>query len=303
MSESDINALIEQISETIRTRSEGSLSVPRTKEAYTKLLRQYSLIEQKYVSTHAKGFVKGLLYHHNTHNNAALTALFHMRKGAPVPIAYAGDKLLLNALPELIRNEFSSLSEDETKRVRLGDRSGQTFSLVLKKMIVARDPVFLASVTSSTLFNTAHFDYCASLLRSMYERNLDLRSPIMMIYINNIATDISSIVKSQEGGNIYIDHFMLRLPRGSFLHAGVYTLVEFSDSIVNMLKSKYPESVRIFIISLDTYLVVYGDDIQSSLDLKRNRINFEFHGNSIPFRVEQAAIDSPQALYLFLEKL
>ena len=303
MSDSDINALIEQISETIRTRSEGSLSLDRTKAAYRKLLRQYNLIEQKYVSTHAKGFVKGFLYHHNGHNNATLTALFHMRKGQPVPVAYAGDRLLLNALPELIRNEYASLSEDETRRVRLGDTSGQTFSLVLKKMIVARDPVFLASVTSSTLFNTVHFDYCASLLRSMYERNLELRSPVMMIYINNIATEISAIFKLQMGGNLNIDHFMLRLPRGSFVHAGIYTLIEFSDSIVNMLRSKYPESALIFVVSLSTYLVVYGDEVRDSLDLKRNRINFEFHGNNIPYKVEQAAIDSPQALYLFLEKL
>ena len=87
------------------------------------------------------------------------------------------------------------------------------------------------------------------------------------------------------------------------MHAGMYTLIEFSNFIVDTLKSRYSAPSSIFALSLASYLVVYGDEVQNSLDLKRNRINFEFHGNNIPYKVEQTEIGSPQSLYLFLERL
>ena len=303
MSESDISVLMEQIRETIKSSSDGSLPAARTREAYKKLLRRYNLIEQKYVSSHGKGFVKGLLHNHNSHNNANLTALFLMKGGAPVPVAYAGDRLLLAAMPELITREYASLLEDGTARFRLGDKSGQSFSMIVKKMTVARESIVVASVSSTPLFNPDQFEYCAGLMRSIFERTLELRSPIMMIYINNISSEISTLFRSLDDGSLYIDHYQLRIPRGSFVHAGIYTLTEFSNFIVSTLKSKYPDSAHIFAISLSSYLVVYGDEIKNSLDLKRNRINIEFHGNNIPYKFDQIEIDSPQSLYLYLEKL
>lgn len=303
MSESDISALLEQIRETIRSSSEGTLPVDRTREAYRKLLRRYNLIEQKYVSRHAKGFIKGLLYHHNTHNYSTLAALFLLKGGEWVPVAYAGDRLLLAAMPELIAREQASLLDDVTARFRLGDKGGQPFSMIIKKMTVARESIVVASVTSSPLFNMEYFEHLASLMRSIFERSMELSSPIMMIYINNISSEISSIFRSQEGGALHIDKFHLRIPPGSFMHAGMYTLIEFSNFIVDTLKSRYSAQSSIFALSLASYLVVYGDEVQNSLDLKRNRINFEFHGNNIPYKVEQTEIGSPQSLYLFLERL
>ena len=303
MSESDISALMEQIRETIRSGSDGALSVTRAREAYKKLLRRYNLIEQKYVSSHSKGFVKGLLYNHNSHNNSNLTALFLMNGTEPVPVAYAGDRLLLAAMPELITREYSSLLDDAIARFRLGEKSGQYFSMIIKKMTVARESIVMVSVSSAPHFSTGHFEYCAGLMQSIFERALELRSPVMMIYSNNISAEISSVFRSMDGGSMHVDQFQLRIPRGSFMHAGIYTLTEFSSIIVTTLKSKYPDSVHIFALSLSTYLVVYGDEIKNSLDLKRNRINLEFHGNSIPYKVEQIEVDSPQSLYLFLEKL
>lgn len=303
MTTSDITALMEQIRDTIKSSSDGSLSINKARDAYEKLLRHYNLIEQKYVSSHAKGFVKGLLYQHNSRNSANLTALFLMKGGEPVPVVYAGDRILLAALPELITLEYSSLLDDATARVRLGDKDGQSFSMVLKKMNVSRESIVAAAVTSTPLFNNALFEYLAALLRSMFERNMELSSPIMMIYINNISSEISSIFRSMDVGSLHLDQFQLKIPRGSFLHAGIYTLIEFSNFIVAVLKSKYPDSVHIFALSLSSYLVLYDDEVKNSLDLKRNRINFEFHGNNIPYKVDQIEIDSPQSLYLFLEKL
>ncbi len=303
MSESDISALMEQISETIRASSDGDLPITRTREMYAKLLRRYNLIEQKYVSSHAKGFVKGLLYHHNNHNSANLSALFLVKDGVPVPVAHAGDRLLLAAMPELITREYASLLDDGIARVRLGDKGGQTFSMTIKKMTVSRESIVVASVSSTPLFNTDHFEYLASLMRSIFERTMELQSPIMMIYINNISSEISNIFRSMDDGSLHIDQYQLRIPRGSFVHAGIYTLVEFSNFIVSTLKSKYPASVHIFALSLSTFLVAYGEEIKNSLDLKRNRISIEFHGNSIPYKVDQIEISSPQSLFLFLEKL
>jgi hypothetical protein len=303
MSDSTITALMEQIRETIKLSSNGSLPGSKARDAYKKLARQYNLLEQKYVSSHSRGFIKGLLYHHNSQNSANLTALLLMRKGKPVPVAFAGDRLLLAALPELVAKEYASLPDDGAARVRLGDRAGQSFSMVVKKMALPGESIIVAAVTSTPLFDTAHFEHLALLLRSIVERNLELRSPIMMIYINNIATEISSVFKSLEGGSLHVDHFLLKIPRGSFLYAGIFTLIEYSNAIVAILKSKYPDSVHIFALSLSSYLVIYGDEIKNGLELKRNRINFEFHGNNIPYKVDLSEIDSPQSLYIYLEKL
>jgi hypothetical protein len=303
MSDRAITTLVDQIRETIKARSEGSQPVAKTREAYKKLLRQYNVIEQRYISGHTGGFVKGILYHHNNHNNANLTAIFSMQGGIAQPMIFAGDTVVLKAVPELINNEFAALGEEGTTRIRIGEKSGQTFSLILKMIKVAREPIVIASVTSSTLFNTGDFEYLGALIKSLYEKNAESRSPVMMIYINNIAAEISNIYKSNASVELHIDQFQLRIPRGSFRHAGIFTLIEFSNFIVSILKSKYPESARIFALSLTNYLVVYDDITKSSLDFKRHRINFEFHGNSIPYKVDQVVINSPQSMYLFLEKL
>jgi len=303
MSESEISALMEQIRETIKSSSDGALPAAKTRDAYKKLLKRYNLIEQKYVSSHSKGFIKGLLHHHNTHNSANLTALFLMKPEGPFPVVFAGDRLLLAAMPELITREYASLLDDGTSRVRIGDKGGQSFSMIIRKMAVAGESIVVASVSSTPIFSTELFDYCAALMKSIYERNMEPRSPIMLIYINNISTEISNLYRSMDGGSLVIDQYQLRIPRGSFRHAGIYTLTEFSRFIVSTLKSKYPDSVHIFTISLSSYLVAYGEDTRNSLDLKRNKINIEFHGNSIPYKVEQTEIESPQSLFLYLEKL
>jgi len=236
-------------------------------------------------------------------NSANVTAIFMFRKGLPVLLAFAGDKILLNALPELINRERAAIDRGATVQIPLGEEGGQSFSLVLKKLMAEREMIVVASVTSSPLFNTVDFDFLAELLKLIYIKNHEFFSPVMLNYMNDISSEISRIFNGGKDGAVYADHFILRNPPGAFAHAGIYNLIDFSSFIVNTLRATYPAQVHIFALSLSNYIVLYDEKTRLGLDIRRDRIDFMYHGNNIPYKVQQNEIATYQALYLFLESL
>ncbi|MBN2160068.1 MAG: hypothetical protein JW807_11785 [Spirochaetes bacterium] len=303
MAHSDIDVLLDQIRDTIKARSDGLLSLEKTRDAYNKLLSRYRKLEKKYISEQTGAFLKGLLFQHNRLNGANLTAIFHLENNVPVPLAFAGDRILLAAAPELIARELPSLKDDAASRVKLGEATGQTFSLALKKIEVGRDTIVVVAVTSTTAFDLGDFEYLAELLKIVYTKNFEFFSPVMLNYMNDISAEISRIFNTGKDGPIHADHFHLYSPPGTFTHAGIYSLIEFSNFVVSTLKNTYPASAHIFALSLVTFLVLYDEKTSQGLAIKQNKIDFHYHGNNIPYKVLHSVIDSPQSLYLFIEKL
>lgn len=299
----DIDILLDQIRSTIKMQSDGSLQPDRTRQAYKKLLAQYEKLEKKYISENAGGYIKGLLHHHNIANSANVTAIFMFRKGLPVTLAFAGDKILLNALPELISRERAAIDGGATVRLPLGEDSGQPFSLVLKKLMAEREMIVVAAVTSTPLFNTRDFEFLAELLKSIYIKNHEFLSPVMLNYMNDLSTEISRIFNGGKEGPLYADHFILYNPPGAFALAGIYSLIDFSNFIVKTLRATYPAQVHVFVLSLSNYIVLYDEKTRLGLDIKRNRIDLLYRGNNIPYKVQQNEIETQQALYVFLESL
>ena len=299
----DIEALINRIQDAIRARSEGTRSVDQSRDDYKNLLREYEKLEKEYISDDAPGFIKGLLYDHNRSNGAILTALFALDDTGPVPLVFCGDTVLMNALPELIKRDYESRTEEAAGRIPLagGDRGG--FFLALDKIKVTGRTLILAAVSSSEAFTMRDFQFLSDLLEMLFLKKKDRRFPVMLNYINDLSAAISRIVNAAGGGRFYIDHFFLLNPYEAFAHIGIYPMIEFSDLIVETLSKTYPAGVKIFAHSVFRYLVLYDEKIKERLDIKRNRIDFVFKGNSIPYKVLHREIDSPQALYLILEEL
>jgi hypothetical protein len=299
----DIDILLDQIRNTIKMQSDGSLSPDKTRQAYKKLISQYEKLEKKYISANAGGYIKGLLHHHNVANSANVTAIFIFRKGLPEALAFAGDKILLNALPELINRERSSIDGGATVRLPLGEERGLSFSLALKKLMAEREMIVVAAVTSTPLFNVRDFEFLAELLKSIYIKNHEFFSPVMMNYMNDLSSEISRIFNGGRNGSLYADHFILFNPPGTFAQAGIYNLIDFSNFIVKTLRATYPAQVHVFVLSLSNYIVLYDEKTKLGLDIRRNRIDFMYHGNNIPYKVQQNEIETQQALYVFLESL
>jgi hypothetical protein len=299
----DIEILLDQIRNTIKMQSDGSLSPDKARQSYRKLLARYEKLESKYISANAGGYIKGLLHHHNAANSANVTAVFMFRKGLPVLLAFAGDKILMNALPELIGRERDVIDGGATARLRLGEQGGQSFSLVLKKLMAEREMIVVATVTSTPLFNAGDFEFLAELLKSIYIKNHEFFSPVMLNYMNDLSSEISRIFNGGKEGALYADHFILHNPPGAFARAGIYNLIDFSNFIVKTLRATYPAHVHIFALSLSNYIVLYDEKTKLGLDIRRNRMDFIYHGNNIPYKVLQNEIETQQALYLFLESL
>jgi hypothetical protein len=298
---SDTEILITQIKKTISLWSDGTLSLDKAKLSYKKLLDQYRKLERKYISENSRGYLKGLLHHHNLINNATLTAFFVIRGETVDPLVFAGDAILLNAIPQKI----SAMSHDQEQvtQIRLGEREGQAFTLYVRSMAVGRETVITAAVASTPLFNLQEFELLAGLLATLYRKNRELFTPVMLNYINDISSEISRLFNGGKDGPVYTDHFILFNPPGAFSGAGIYNLIDFSHFIVKTLKMTYPQHVNIFAISLSNYFVLYDENTKMGLDIKRNRIDFDYHGNNIPYKVIHTEIGTQQQLYLFLESL
>jgi hypothetical protein len=298
---SDTELLISQIKKTIALWSDGTLSLDKAKLSYKKLQDQYRKLERKYISENSRGYVKGLLHQHNLINNAALTALFVMRGDTVKPLVFAGDAILFNAIPQKISARSHEL--EPVTQIRLGEREGQAFTLFVRTMAVGRETLITASVASTTLFSLPEFDLLAELIATLYRKNRELFTPVMLNYINDISSEISRLFNGGKDGPVYTDHFILFNPPGAFAGAGIYNLIDFSRFIVKTLKMTYPPHVNIFAISLSNYFVLYDENTKMGLDIKRNRIDIDYHGNNIPYKVIHTEIGTQQQLYLFLESL
>ncbi len=298
---SDTEIILGQIKKTISLWSEGSLSLEKAKLSYKKLHDQYLKLERKYISENSHGFLKGLMHHHNIINSATLTALFAVRGDAVEPIAFAGDAILLNAIPEKI--DVQDLDKELVMQIKLGDQDDKAFTLFVKSVVIGRETIVAAAVASTPLFSNTDFDLLAELLTTLYGKYLELFTPVMLNYINDISSEISRLFNGGKDGPVYTDHFVLYNPPGAFAGAGIYNLIDFSHFIVKTLKRTYPSHVHIFALSLSNYFVLYDEKTKMGLDVKRNRIDFDYHGNNIPYKVNHTEIGTQQQLYLFLESL
>ncbi|GEM_PF-1595015 len=298
---SDTEILLSQIKNTISLWSEGSLSLEKAKLSYLKLNDQYRKLERKYISENPRGFIKGLLHNHNIANNATLTALFALGDESVEPLAFAGDAILLKAIPQKIASK--DLDGRTVKKVRLGEHEGKAFSLFVKVIAVGRESIAAASIASTPLFNQKDFELLAELLAMLYRKNRELYAPVMLNYINDLSSGISRLFNGGKNGPVYADLFILYNRPGTFAGAGIYNLIDFSHFVVKVLKTTYPANVHIFAISLSTYFVLYDETTKLGLDIKRNRIDFNYHGNNIPYKIVHTEIGTQQQLYLFLESL
>lgn len=297
----DTEIFLNQIKNTIALNTDGSLSMERAIIAYKKLREQFHKLERKYVGENTRGFIKGLLYHHNIVNSATLTALFRAREDVVEPIAYAGDTILLNAIPAFLKKSLDNQDREKLIQVRLGEQSGHPFSLYATCIDMGSETIITATVTSTPLYSTVEFDLLSELLRLLYQKKRKFYSPVTLNYSDDISAETSRLFNSGKDGPIYIDHFILYNQPGAFIGAGIYNLIDFSHFIVKTLKMTYPSDVHIFALSLNNYFVLYDENTKMGLDIKLNRIDFDYHGNNIPYKVIHNEIETQQQLYLFLE--
>lgn len=298
---SDTEILLSQIKNTITLWSEGSLPLEKAKLSYRKLHDQYLKLERKYISENPRGFIKGVLHNHNISNNATLTALFALREGSVETLAFAGDAILLNAIPAKMSR--LDLEGGTVKKVRLGEQEGKAFMLFVKAMVAGRDSIAVASIASTPLFNQKDFELLAELLSTLHRKNRELYTPVMLNYIHDLSSEITRLFNGGKDGPVYADQFILYNRPGAFSGAGIYNLIDFSHFVVKTLKTTYPANVHIFTLSLSNYFVLYDEATKMGLDIKRNRIDFNYHGNNIPYKVVHTEIGTQQQLYLFLESL
>ncbi len=299
----DTEIFVSQIKNTIRAWSDGSLSFDRAKFAYKKLHEQYLKIERKYISENTRGFLKGLLHNHNIANSATLTALFRANDDSVSTLAYAGDAILLNAIPELLQEKSKDIEKDSVIQMRLGEQTGQSFSLFLKRIVIGRETIVIAAVTSTPLFNSGDFELLSEILSLVFKKNRDLLAPVTLNYIHDISSQISRLFNGGKDGPVFTDHFILYNPPGAFTGAGIHNIIDYSHFIINTLKMTYPADAHIFTVSLKNYFVLYDEKTKMGLGIKRNRIDFDYHGNNIPYKVIHTEIGTQQQLYLFLEAL
>jgi hypothetical protein len=298
----DIKALLLWIRDAIRARLDGTSTIDQTRDEYRRILLEYARLEKKYISADAPGFIRGLLHEYNRTAGANLTAVFAIDDHGPLPLAFCGDRLLMKALPDLIAREYGRTSEETIARVSLAGREGRKLLLALKKISVSGHALVLASVGSSAL-RADDFQILSGVIESLYMKKTDSCSPVLLNYIHDISSAISRIVNAAPGARFLIDHFFLLSPYDAFAHLGMYAMIEFSDRVVDTLEKTYPPEANIFVHSVFKYLVLYDEKTEEGLDVKRNMIDFVFQGTRLPYKVLHREIDSPYALYLFLEEL
>lgn len=298
----EIDILIGQLRETIQRRARGTLSHEKTDHVYRTLQSRFNLLEKRHLSDRPGGYIKGLLHHHNRLNHSSLTAMLVQKENVPVPVAFSGDAILLQALPEIITREGPLLAAGDSVRIPLGEKGDQTHILSLIRLAPGDETVFVASVTSTPLFDASAFGYIADFICALYERFLDYYVPSTLDYIQRISSDLVAIYESSMG-ILYADHFMLNNPLTALSLTGTRALIDFSEFIVKTLADAYPEPVVVLVVSLANYLVIFDDGTPANSEVRHSRIDIVYHTNLVPYRSTRTSIDSPGALAIFIEEL
>ena len=287
--ESDIRLLIERIRDAARGVSEGTMSESRAVEQYRNLSMRYHSLETALVSERAEGFVRGILHNHNRGNASHLSAVCTLRHEGAIPVLFAGDRLLLAAVTEIIGREGKDIRSGETKTIQMGQESGHGFFMGMTVRDLGSERIAIAAVSSSPSFRIEEFTFTADFLILLLEKRVELDNPFVLDYRKDISAEVSRMFRDIGAHSLTADIYRMVSPPGSFSGIGIQGLIDFSNYIVRTLKNHYAAGTRVFALSLSSYVAIYPTEINN----ERSNLEFSLQGTIIPYKMTRHVLDTP----------
>jgi tetrahydromethanopterin S-methyltransferase subunit F len=301
-SDDSCEQLREAIKKSIKAQVDGRVDIDQARKEYSQLYSRYRSLESGYISDRSRGYLKGLLYHHNMKNHALLSAVFDMKGGKPDPVLFTGDRLLLSAIPEMISRLHSEHEEMVTLRTTMSREEPTAFELIFIKGDFQNGRFCIAAVSASPSFEDKHFELCAHSILAIFKKHYNSSSAVSVSYINALSREIGHLLEISAGTTLLADHFIMEKLADSFGHTGIKKVIKISEFIVRRLEEIYPANVHVIALSLSHFVVIYDKETVFEKGFKRNRIDFEYMENNIPYRVKQTEIKSPESIHYYLKK-
>ncbi|MCU0820950.1 MAG: hypothetical protein MUC95_00560 [Spirochaetes bacterium] len=300
----DINNLILSIQKSMTEFAEGSLQLKDAEVVFKKLSETYKTLEAESIKHEGPSILKGLCYYNSIENFSILSGVYFLDPRDINPFTYHGDnslntkamnKILTNK-KEIKNNQVIMIQPDEMLLHPV-----YVYPVLLDK----NEMVVLATVSSSPYFSKEKFYFTGKLLSVLFSIRRDDFHFIKLNYFDEISKEIEKIIKENIDDDHYIEAtlFVFKSVEMIFSHLGLKTLVDVSDSIVNILKTSYQENSRCFSLSIRDYIVILKKRKGEKAKSKKKRLNFIYKDINIPFKTMEIEIDKVDSIHNFWEKI
>ncbi len=285
-----ISKLVTEIGKTMKDFASGKLSLPAAGEAYERLLGECEQLEEELTRKDATEIVHGILYYHNVHNCCLHSGVYVRKRGAVLPVAWAGDASMTGRIAAALSVEHGDAASD---LIRIGgERTGFSSHVIYAKKITgSTEPLLFAALSSSNHFTEELFNKAGNILSIIFQGNA---CPVQQYsYFNEIRKNVDDFIDRHLDKNheIHAAIFVFRNIEKIFSHMGFHTLLDVSKQITNTLAGAFPSDSFCVNPSLRMYLMFIPSLRGREDEIKKIKVEFYYEGLSLPFQRLNLPID------------
>ncbi len=302
----DINNLIFSIRNVIKDYSEGSLSPQEAKTAYEKLHHRYHQLRQREKSELGTGFIKGVCYNHNIENFSIFSGLYMFSENEFDLMFYYGDDKINLKIIDTLNNNQKRIDKSELSSILPEENSSLSQALYLYPILNnSNSHIFFIALSSSEYFSLEKFIFIGTFFCEIFNSSLLKQNPININYYEDTIHKIVDFLSENinETYSVAVHLFSLKLVKNIFLHMGMFSLLEISDSVIDKLQKNFPDNSHVFALSLNEYIVLTPLMRKSKLDPLKGKLEFDYKGISIQHKILQRKIDSTDSIFRLLSEI
>jgi hypothetical protein len=277
-----IAQLITDITETMKRFAKGELVLPAAEKEYERLLAECETLEAE-LPGEASGIVRGILYYHNVRNCCLHSGVYVRKKGAVVPLVFAGDAAMAERVARAIAGERIDASE-EVYRIDAEKAGFSAHVVYAKKISQAQQPLIFAALSSSVHFTEEVFGRAGDLLLLIFQGNICAVQQYS--YFDEIRKSVDEYLDKHTGRNreVAVSIFIFRNIETIFSHMGMHTLLDVSKTIQKTLVDAFPPESLFVNPSFRMYVVFTPVLRGRGEEIKKQKVEFAYQGLALPMQ-------------------
>ncbi|MBN1535021.1 MAG: hypothetical protein JXA20_20300 [Spirochaetes bacterium] len=267
-----------------------TLTVEEAVDLYRESIGHYRSLLQRADGSGDRSHLRGLLYLHNVHNMAKISAI--AAKGTvPQIICHSGDRELLEPVQVLFESSDAALAPGQVHRI--DDHAGMgTKHLYLCAIRPGPQTITVISATNSLYFEEERFGLLCEIIERLFGYRHAASLPWHADSVQELQTALSSIIKSGTGSRQLLLYSITRVAQ-VLAHTTSFELVRIHEMVHKYLMESYPQAAAVIPVSIFRYMVIAGE-------IAKPVTSMSFGGTIIPLTVRRLSIDEEFSLHSIL---
>ncbi|HOO70937.1 MAG TPA: hypothetical protein PK926_04170 [Spirochaetota bacterium] len=248
-------------------------------------------------------YLKSLLNYHNRANFSKATALYRFDHPSLHPVSEAGDKKILDLIPDFIPDAVKNGETGKTARTVISKNENLEYRLHAVSFSIDDRKTILAAVSSSLYYSDEKLSFLSQLLQRLYTRASLWCSSIFIDLQHETSMALVRYFDEQKGnrdktGIIFVFPYINSI----FGHLGLRTVKDVADFIMAHLNETVPEAELIVSLDFKTYvcMVPASGRFREGAPIK---IDFVYDSITLPYKNKIIPLEDNTLVYHFLDSI